>query len=151
MVVTVFSVVFVAVLALLGGLWWRRRETARLILAAHSIDAEELHRVLATDQKPRVYDVRQPLDLLAYSEIIPGAQRIAPKEIISNPGLIPQDADTVVYCTCPGDTTAHEILKKALGLHFFKVRILTGGLEAWKAKGYPVEKYETAFRLDTPV
>jgi len=143
--------IFVIVLAVVGALWWRRREKGRLLLAAHSIDAEELHRVLAMAGAPQVFDVRQPLDLLAYSEMIPGAQRIAPKEIMSNLGLIPQDDETVVYCTCPGNTTAHAVLNKALGMKFFKVRILTGGLDAWKAKGYPVVKYETAFRLDTPV
>ncbi len=31
------------------------------------------------------------------------------------------------------------------------VGILQGGLDSWKAKGYPVEPYRIAFRLDTPV
>jgi rhodanese-related sulfurtransferase len=141
----------VAAAFLAGGLLWRqRRQRNRELLAAHSIEAEELHRVLTSKDKPRIFDVRQPLDLLAYSEIIPGSERITPKEIIANPALIPHDEDAVVYCTCPGDKTAREIVEKAMSLSFRKIKILTGGLDAWKAKGYPTEKYVTAFHLDTP-
>ncbi|WP_263383666.1 rhodanese-like domain-containing protein [Granulicella arctica] len=134
-----------------GAIWWRRREQGRLLLAKHSIEAEELHGILAGESRPRLYDVRQPLDLLAYSEIIPGSERISPKDIRANPSLIPMDVDAVVYCTCPDDETAREIVNKALALSFTRVRILRGGLAAWKAGGYPVERYTTAFHLDTPV
>ena len=106
--------------------------------------------MLSSSDGPMVYDVRQPLDLLAHSEIIPGSERISPKDILANPLLIPKDVDAVVYCTCPGDTTAEQIVRKALTLSFVRIRILTGGLDAWKAQGFPVEPYTTAFHLDTP-
>jgi rhodanese-related sulfurtransferase len=96
-----------------------------------------------------VFDVRQPLDLLADSEIIPGATRLSPKEVIQNPSLIPKEKDSVVYCTCPSDETSQTILHRALALKFFQIKFLKGGLEAWKAKGYPVEPYNKPFRLDT--
>ena len=143
----------IIVLFLAGGFaffWWKRRDEKRKLLAAHTIVAEELHRLMETDAPPRVYDVRQPLDLLANSEIIPGSERITPKEIVANPNLISKSDDIVVYCTCPGDTTAIEIVHRALSLDFVKVRILRGGLFAWKEKGYPVERYEKVFHLDTP-
>jgi rhodanese-related sulfurtransferase len=92
-----------------------------------------------------------PLDLLAYSEIIPGATRIPPKEIMENPSLIPKEEDAVIYCTCPDDKTSREILRRARGLNFSRLKILRGGLAGWKAKGYPVEPYEKSFRLDTGV
>jgi rhodanese-related sulfurtransferase len=56
----------------------------------HSITAEELHSVLASDQEVLLFDVRQPLDLLAYPEMIPQAQRIAPNEVLARPTLIPK-------------------------------------------------------------
>jgi rhodanese-related sulfurtransferase len=93
-------------------------------------------------------NVRQPLHLLADSEIIPGATRLAPKEVMENPSLIPKEKDAVVYCTCPSDETARTILHRALALKFFRVKFLKGGLEAWKAKGYPVEPYTKSFQLD---
>ena len=60
-----------------------------------------------------VLDVRQPLDLLADSEIIEGAQRISPQDAMENPALIPTDKELVVYCTCPSDKTSRAIALKA--------------------------------------
>jgi rhodanese-related sulfurtransferase len=56
-----------------------------------------------------ILDVRQPLDLLADSEIIEGAQRISPEDATANPALIPTDKELVVYCTCPSDKTSRAI------------------------------------------
>jgi rhodanese-related sulfurtransferase len=137
-------------LVLWSALRWRKQQQGRLMLEKHSIGAEELYSILSTNPKPRIFDVRQPLDLLAYSEIIPGAERISPKEIRANPTLIPKDIDAIVYCTCPDDKTSREIVNKALALSFTRIRLLIGGLGAWKANGYPVEQYTTAFHLDTP-
>jgi rhodanese-related sulfurtransferase len=96
-----------------------------------------------------LFDVRLPLDLLADSEIIPGAVRVPPKDILENPSLIPRDEDTVVYCTCPSDKTSRTISQRAHALNFLRVRFLKGGLAAWKQKGYPVEPYRDSFHLDT--
>src|ERR1700757_4261648 len=116
----------------------------------HSITAEELHALLASDPELLLFDVRQPLDLLAYPEIIPKAQRIAPNEVLERPSLIPKEKDAVVYCTCPSDKTSRTVLRRALALKFFRVKFLKGGLTAWKAKGYPVEPYNEVFHLYTP-
>jgi rhodanese-related sulfurtransferase len=133
----------------IGGRIKRGRE--RHELDEHSIEAETLYELLTVNKKLRVFDVRQPLDLLAYSEMIPGATRVPPKEVMANPLLIPRDEDAVVYCTCPDDKTSREILRRALSLNFSRLKILRGGLGAWKAKGYTVEPYRDSFRLDTEV
>ena len=116
----------------------------------HSITAEQLHALLASNQEVLLFDVRQPLDLLAYPEIIPKAQRVAPNEVLERPSLIPKEKDAVVYCTCPSDKTSRTVLRRALALQFFRVKFLKGGLAAWKAKGYPVEPYQEIFHLYTP-
>jgi rhodanese-related sulfurtransferase len=116
----------------------------------HSITAEELHSLLASNQDVVLFDVRQPLDLLAYPEIIPGARRIAPREVLETPSLIPAEKEAVVYCTCPGEKSSRAILDRALAMHFFRIKLLKGGLAAWKAKGYPVEPYREVFHLYTP-
>jgi len=113
----------------------------------HSITPEALETLLASNQGVLVYDVRQPLDLLANSEIIPGAKRIPPKDVLENPSLIPKEKDSIVYCTCPSDKTSREILQRARALHFLRIKFLKGGLAAWKAKGYPVEPYTQPFHL----
>ena len=116
----------------------------------HSMTAEELHALLASNQEVLLFDVRQPLDLLAHSEIIPKAQRIPPSEVLQNPSLIPREKDTVVYCTCPSDKTTRAVLRRVLALHFSRVKFLEGGLAAWKEKGYPVEPYNEVFHLYRP-
>jgi rhodanese-related sulfurtransferase len=139
----------VVALSLLAVIWIRRVREDRHEIKEHCITPEALHALLGSQQEVLLFDVRQPLDLLANSEIIPGAKRIPPEDVIKNPALIPKEKDSVVYCTCPSDKTSRLISKRAHALNFFKIRFLKGGLEAWKAKGYPVQRYEESFRLYT--
>jgi rhodanese-related sulfurtransferase len=145
MIVTLIAIIAV-VLAIA---YWIKRARDRRELEQHSITPEALRALLAADRELLVFDVRLPLDLLADSDIIPGARRIAPKEIEANPSLIPKERDTIVYCTCPSDKTSRTILRKALALEFSRVKFLKGGLDGWKARGYPVEPYTRSFHLDT--
>jgi rhodanese-related sulfurtransferase len=138
----------VAVLCLVIGIWIKRKGDGQ-DMEVHSITPEALHTLLASNQKMLLYDVRQPLDLLADSEIIVGAIRIAPRDVLENPSLIPKDKDSVVYCTCPSDKTSRTILHRAQAMHFSRIKFLQGGLAGWKAKGYPVEPYKESFHLDT--
>jgi rhodanese-related sulfurtransferase len=115
----------------------------------YSITPEDLRALFDSNQDVLLFDVRVPLDLLANSVIIPGAKRLAPKEVSENPALIPKDRDSVIYCTCPSDKTSRTILHRALALGFSRTRFLRGGLDAWKASGFPVEPYKQSFHLDT--
>jgi rhodanese-related sulfurtransferase len=120
-------------------------------LEKYSIDADELHALLESKKDVVVLDVRQPLDLLAHSEIIPGAVRVPPHDVMEQAGLIPKDKDSVLYCTCVSEKTSRMVLQNALRLQFSRIKFLKGGLPAWKAKGYPVEPYTKPFHLDTAV
>ena len=115
----------------------------------HSITPEALHTLMVSNHEVLLFDVRQPLDLLADSEIIIGAKRIPPKDLLENPARIPKEKDSVVYCTCPNDKTSRVISRRALAMHFLRIKFLKGGLAGWKAKGYPVELYKKPFHLDT--
>ena len=126
------------------------RRKNRAELDRHSISAAELSRLLSSPHDLLLLDVRQPLDLLAYPEIVPGAKRIPPDDVLTSPEVIPRDKDTIVYCTCPGEKTSRRILRQALSLHFTRIRFLQGGLAAWKAAGYPVEQYTESFQLYVP-
>jgi rhodanese-related sulfurtransferase len=145
MIVTLIAI-GVVVLAIA---YWIKRTRDRRELEQHSITPEALRALLAAEREVLVFDVRLPLDLLADSDIIPGATRVAPKDIEANPLLIPKEKDTIVYCTCPSDKTSRAILRKALAMDFSRVKFLRGGLDGWKAKGYPVEPYTRSFHLDT--
>jgi rhodanese-related sulfurtransferase len=137
-----------AVLCIVGIGLVIRRALARREVEAKSIEAEELYALLNARQV-LLYDVRQPLDFLAHAEIIPGAMRIAPKDIAERTASLSRDQNSVIYCTGGDDETIRMVLGKARKLNFTRVKILRGGLAAWKAKGYPVETYKESFHLDT--
>ena len=126
-----------------------RRTRDRREMERYSITPEDLHTQLASDRDVLVIDVRQPLDLLGDSVIIPGAKWFAPQEVIEDPSLIPGRKDLVVYCTCPSDKTSRAVLHRALAMGFSRIKFLKGGLDSWRAKGYPVEPYEKPFHLDS--
>jgi rhodanese-related sulfurtransferase len=88
----------------------------------HSITPEELHTLLVANQEVLLFDVRQPLDLLASSEIIPGAKRIPPKAVLEDPSLIPREKDSTVYCTCPSDKTSRAILHRVRAMRFIRIK-----------------------------
>lgn len=126
-----------------------KRRKASEEIAKFSITPADLRSLLNTPDPVLVVDVRLPLDLLADPHIIPGSVRLAPKDVMANPSLLPWDRDVVFYCTCPSDGTSRETLHKAHAANHLRVKFLRGGLAAWKAAGYPVETYDTVFRLDT--
>ncbi len=141
----------IGVLVVVGtfGALWLKAERERRELERHSIEPDALYALMNAKQDVLLLDVRQPLDLLAEAEMIPGARRVPPKEIEKTADSIPKDRDLFVYCTCPSDKTSREMTRRALALNFMKVRFLRGGLTAWKQRGYPVEPYRETFRLDT--
>jgi len=126
-----------------------RRLRTRREVEAKSIEPEALYTLLKSKQV-LLYDVRQPLDFLAHPEIIPGAIRIPPKEIPERTASFSRDQNSVIYCTGGDEETREMVLGKARALHFTRVKLLRGGLPAWKQKGYPVEAYTESFQLDTP-
>ncbi len=139
----------VGLVVLILGIFWMRQLRNRRELERYSIDADELHALLESKKDIVVLDVRQPLDLLAHSEIIPGAKRVPPKEVMEQAELIPRDKDSVIYCTCVSEKTSRMVVENALRLHFSRIKFLRGGLAAWKEKGYPVVPYTQSFHLDT--
>jgi rhodanese-related sulfurtransferase len=126
-----------------------RRMRDRREMERYSITAEALHALLASNQEVLVIDVRQPLDLLGDSVIIPGAQWLAPEEVRANPSLLPKERDLIVYCTCPSDKTSRIILHRALAKGLLRIKFLKGGLDGWRANGFPVEPYKKPFHLNS--
>jgi hypothetical protein len=78
----------------------RRREAE---FAQHSITPEQLSQALAKRPRLPLFDLREPQDVVANSEIIPGATRISPYKVLENPWLIPKEKETIIYCTCSED------------------------------------------------
>jgi rhodanese-related sulfurtransferase len=144
------TAIVVAVVCLLVMGLILRRVVAKREVREKSIEPEDLFEQLKA-KKVLLYDVRQPLDFLAHPEIIPGAIRIAPKDIADQTAHLSRDQHSVIYCTGGDDETSQMVLGKARALNFTRVKLLRGGLAAWKEKGYPVEAYTEAFHLDTAI
>ncbi len=125
-----------------------KRMKDRRELERHSITPEALHALLASSQEVFVFDVRQPLDLLGDSVIIPGAQWLAPEEC-ADPLTLSKEQDLVIYCTCPSDKSSRSVLHRALAKGFVRIKVLKGGLDGWRNNGFPVEPYEKPFHLNT--
>jgi rhodanese-related sulfurtransferase len=126
-----------------------KRIRGRSEMERYTITPEALHALLRSNQDILVIDVRQPLDLLGDSVIIPGAQWLAPDEVRANPSLLPKEHDLIVYCTCPSDKTSRIILHRALAKGFLRIKFLKGGLDGWRANGFPVEPYKKPFHLNS--
>ena len=54
---------------------------------------------LTAKENISIVDLRQPMDIEAFPQMIPGALRIAMEEIEARHGEIPRDRDVVLYCS----------------------------------------------------
>jgi len=75
----------------------RRRFLHRLRIAR--ISPKELMDKLTAGENISIVDLRQPIDIEAFPQMIPGALRIAMEEIEDRHGDIPRDRDVVLYCS----------------------------------------------------
>jgi hypothetical protein len=75
----------------------RRRFLRRLRIAR--ITPTELMDKLTAGENISIVDLRQPIDIEAFPQMIPGALRIAMEEIEDRHGDIPRDRDVVLYCS----------------------------------------------------
>ena len=75
----------------------RRRFLRRLRIAR--IAPKELMDKLTAGENISIVDLRQPIDIEAFPQMIPGALRIAMEEIEHRHGEIPRDRDVVLYCS----------------------------------------------------
>ena len=75
----------------------RRRFLRRLRIAR--ITPKELMDKLTAGEIISIVDLRQPMDIEAFPQMIPGALRIAMEEIEERHAEIPRDRDVVLYCS----------------------------------------------------
>jgi membrane protein DedA with SNARE-associated domain len=75
----------------------RRRFLRRLRIAR--ISPKELMDKLTAKENISIVDLRQPMDIEAFPQMIPGALRIAMEEIEERHREIPRDRDVVLYCS----------------------------------------------------
>jgi rhodanese-related sulfurtransferase len=144
----VFATTIATACVSMVGRWFmvrKRRRRREAELAQHSITPEQLSQALVKRPRLPLFDLREPLDVVANSEIIPGATRISPYKVLENPWLIPKEKEAIIYCTCAEDEANIIILERLQAMGFSKVKFLKGGLDAWKAGGFQVDCYSVPF------
>ncbi|HET7262970.1 MAG TPA: VTT domain-containing protein [Casimicrobiaceae bacterium] len=129
------------VLALLVALYvvvkaLERWRMTRFVVAA-MISVDELRDALAGASPPLVIDVGTRLAQAARSRI-PGALPLD-LDAIARRADFPRDRDIVVYCACPNEASARRAAAILLRRGLRRARPLAGGIDAWVARGYPVE------------
>jgi membrane protein DedA with SNARE-associated domain/rhodanese-related sulfurtransferase len=119
--------------------WWERRRFYRLLRMAR-ISVSELYQLIQTGAKPVIVDVRSSTARELEPRWIPGALHVPIPEVAHRMKELPRDRDIILYCTCPSEASAARVAKILMNHGFKHVRPLFGGLDAWVAAGYSVEK-----------
>ena len=104
------------------------------------ITPDELKRMMDAGHEPVIVDLRQPLDRQANPYSVPGAMWMAVEDLERRHHEIPRDRDVILFCACPNEVTAARmaLLLKKNGIK--RVRPLAGGVEAWRARNFPVDE-----------
>jgi membrane protein DedA with SNARE-associated domain/rhodanese-related sulfurtransferase len=102
------------------------------------IDVEELRGQLDGANPPVVLDVRPALRQ-GLDGRIPGARAIEHLDVPVALLELPRDRDIVIYCACPNEASAARLAQRLRVAGFTRVRPLAGGIDAWRAAGYPTE------------
>lgn len=112
------------------------------------ISVDELHARLAQDGACQVIDVRE--DAEYHAEHIAGAQLVPLSAFTQRAGAI--DTQQTVYVVCRSGTRATQAAGRLQQRGHPDVCVVEGGLQAWMAAGYPVERgTRRAWSLDRQV
>jgi rhodanese-related sulfurtransferase len=117
---------------------WQRQRFLREIRMTR-ISSDELRAEMESTADLLLVDVRSA-ESRARSGWIAGSIHVRD---VSELKIDPQSA-IVVYCDCPNDASAAVLARKLKALGFQRVRPLAGGIGAWRALGFPLERAATS-------
>jgi membrane protein DedA with SNARE-associated domain/rhodanese-related sulfurtransferase len=120
------------------GYRYLRRWRLRKWLQDLTISAEQLDAMMHSAAPPVVLDARLATAVSQEPYRIPGALLLDPNAPRALGSGFAQ-REVVVYCVCPNDVTAKRVCGRLRGEGFEHAHTLRGGLDAWVARGYPVE------------
>jgi membrane protein DedA with SNARE-associated domain/rhodanese-related sulfurtransferase len=117
--------------------WWERQRFLKSLRMAH-ISVEELYQLRQKGMTPVVVDVRS--SLAQQGGRIPGALTVPDHDIEAFVRDGHDDGEVVVYCACPNEASAARVAKLLMQRGYHRVRPLAGGINAWIAAGYEIER-----------
>lgn len=133
------AVVTAGLASLIGIAFFSRTKDRNQHIEETRISVEELNQRIARHESLIILDLRHPLDVLAAPQLISGAIPVKPDEIDAHVANIPRDAEVVLYCTCPNEETSLSVRGLLVKRGFQHVKVLSGGLPAWKREQLPLE------------
>jgi membrane protein DedA with SNARE-associated domain/rhodanese-related sulfurtransferase len=118
--------------------WWERTRFFKMLRMAR-ISVADLQRLIASDAKPVIVDVRSRTARSLDPRWIPGALHVPLEDMARHLVDLPRDREIILYCSCPSEASAARVARALVSHGFKRVRPLFGGLDAWLAAGYAVE------------
>jgi len=118
--------------------WWQRQRFYRQLRMAR-ISVEELRDLLDRGELPVILDVRSPL-AQGMNGRIPGAIPVDADTFGDKPAELSAAGEVIVYCACPNEASAALVAKRLIQQGYSRVRPLHGGIDAWIAAGYAIER-----------
>ena len=103
------------------------------------VTPEELRQKLQAGGNVVVVDLRGAAEKSVDAVKLPGALQMSPDELQRRYTEIPADRDLVLYCSCPSEAAAASLAIQLRQRGLTRVRPLLGGLDGWRARGYPLE------------
>lgn len=118
---------------------WVQRQRFIRQLRMDRVTVHELRRLAEVERGLTVIDVRSPLSQAATGRI-PGALAVDATNLKVELLAIEPASEVIVYCACPNEASAVKVAKALIEHGFKRVRPLAGGIDAWIAAGYDVER-----------
>jgi len=124
-----------------GWLGWKYFDRWRFLrrIRIARVTPEELRQKLQAGSGVVVVDLRGSAEKLVDAVKLPGALQMSPDELQRRYTEIPADRELVLYCSCPSEAAAASVALQLRQRGLTRVRPLLGGLDAWRARGYPLE------------
>ena len=119
--------------------WWERNRFYKMLRMAR-ISVADLYALMVAGASPVIIDVRSTTARELEPRWIPGALHVPLPEVAQRLKELPRDREIILYCTCPSEASAARVAKILMNHGFKRVRPLFGGLDAWVAAGYAVER-----------
>jgi len=108
-------------------------------LQVESIGVEELRGRLNSGDGPLLLDVRESEELTGELGHLPGSRHLPIAALAKRLGELEAEKEREIVTVCRSGARAHTAAQIMAQAGFGRVRVLAGGMKAWREAGYPVE------------
>ena len=108
-------------------------------MEATRVTVDEVKQRLDRGEAFTFVDTRNPTAWAEATTKLPGAIRIAEKEVEQHFDEIPRGRSIITYCTCPHEASSASVAQALMEHGLKNVHPLYEGFDAWTAAGLPVD------------